>query len=72
MIGRGSDFSGCQQQELAGILNLAVSKCGQKTLVPDYISTMPVAPDDQWNSGKTGFYIIKTAEGEITISSCNN
>jgi hypothetical protein len=80
MIGKGDDFSGCQQQELDGIYNLADFGCGSRTLVPNYISTVPVAPAvklsaakevKKWHQDKTGFYIMKLANGRILIGACD-
>jgi len=41
-------------------------------LVDQYISSIPIDPDDAvWDSAETGYFIRKSANGRITIGSCD-
>lgn len=72
MIGTGSDATGCTAQATSAVLNLGASTCeGSTTLAPDYLATMPVDPvGGSWTAAKSGYYIIKSSSGRITVGVC--
>jgi len=72
MIGTGSDFAGCTPATTA-VMNLGASTCESgTTLAPDYIASVPIDPigGSTWTAAKTGYYIVKTSSGRITVGSC--
>mgnify|MGYP001607228430 CR=1 FL=1 len=72
MIGNGTDFSGCTAQATTEMLNLRSSNCeGSTYLVPDYLAQLPVDPSGgTWTQARTGYYIVRTSAGRITIGAC--
>lgn len=69
----GTDTSGCTTTENEGNACGTETSCVDLTGVDnldDYLAFLPV--DEQENDeGKTGYSVVKTAAGLITISSCN-
>ncbi|MDD5109785.1 MAG: prepilin-type N-terminal cleavage/methylation domain-containing protein [Patescibacteria group bacterium] len=76
MIGSGTSFAGCTDAHAGAgttaVMDLGASTCETgTTLAPDYIAQMPVEPGSgTWDQTKTGYYIVKTSSGRITIGAC--
>jgi len=72
MIGTGASFSGCTDQATTAVMGLGASTCeGTTTLAPDYIASMPIDPTGgSWDAAKTGYYIVRTSSGRITVGAC--
>ncbi len=72
MIGTGADFDGCTDQATTAAMNLGVATCeGTTTLAPDYIASIPIDPTGgSWSAVKTGYYIVRTSSGRITVGAC--
>lgn len=73
LIGSGADATGCTRQATTAVLDLGASTCesGASAIVPNYISAIPVDPSGgSWVAAKSGYYIVKSAAGRITVGSC--
>ncbi len=72
MMGTGSDATGCTAQATTAVMNLGAGTCETgRTVVPDYLASMPLDPTGgSWNAAKSGYYIVKTASGRITVGAC--
>ncbi|TSC76839.1 MAG: hypothetical protein G01um101431_22 [Parcubacteria group bacterium Gr01-1014_31] len=72
MIGTGADATSCTSQATSAVLDLGASTCeGATTLAPDYMASMPVDPTGSgWTAAKSGYYIIKSTSGRITVGAC--
>ena len=77
MIGSsaGDCVNSCFARDVKGAcFDIAKLSCGgAKTLVPSFIATIPIDPlGDIWNGEMTGYYIGKTALGQIKVGSCGS
>lgn len=72
LMGTGADATGCTAQATTAVLNVGASTCETgRTLVPDYLASMPIDPSlGSWTAAKSGYYIIRTASGRITVGAC--
>jgi prepilin-type N-terminal cleavage/methylation domain-containing protein len=73
----GEANSGCNVGcSPAGTTTVACADLGVGTLVDTYISKMPIDPRGTngsvtYDKLRTGYYVNRTAEGRITVGSCN-
>lgn len=74
----GHSKSGCDSvcnvaETKGACLDLSKADCEEgKTIVPDYITSLPVDPNrGKWDEGKTGYYIRKTAARQFLVGSCD-
>lgn len=74
MIGNGSSCQRtCGMRDIQqNCVNIAGISCRNDfTLIPDYLSSLPVDPDrKKWDTDFTGYYIGKTEAKDIVVGAC--